>query len=194
MADRRRRRHRDDGTALSGRPPDAQRLQYEERQERADPVKRDGRDEDGHPAARDSLQDVSEGHEQRCRALRRVEEAVVGGRKLAAKEVAARRGEQAVDLSPGEEHQTREHDEQRRDVGKGDEKQDPHSLEPEGNEHRVLAADMIGDPAKEWACEAVQEDRKSTRLNSSHSQISYAVFCLKKKKKKKNTKKSSNQH
>src|SRR3989475_11049499 len=32
-------------------------------------------------------------------------------------------------------------------------------------------------------------DRKSTRLNSSHSQISYAVFCLKKKK---NNKKSNN--
>src|SRR2546430_7323031 len=30
---------------------------------------------------------------------------------------------------------------------------------------------------------APHEDRKSTRLNSSHSQISYAVFCLKKKKK-----------
>src|SRR3989475_1254772 len=30
---------------------------------------------------------------------------------------------------------------------------------------------------------ALQQDRKSTRLNSSHSQISYAVFCLKKKKK-----------
>src|SRR2546430_11193495 len=30
---------------------------------------------------------------------------------------------------------------------------------------------------------AVPTDRKSTRLNSSHSQISYAVFCLKKKKK-----------
>src|SRR5688572_31491854 len=29
----------------------------------------------------------------------------------------------------------------------------------------------------------VSQDRKSTRLNSSHSQISYAVFCLKKKKK-----------
>src|SRR2546430_5858521 len=29
----------------------------------------------------------------------------------------------------------------------------------------------------------VSPDRKSTRLNSSHSQISYAVFCLKKKKK-----------
>src|SRR2546430_5008978 len=31
--------------------------------------------------------------------------------------------------------------------------------------------------------ERPQQDRKSTRLNSSHSQISYAVFCLKKKKK-----------
>src|SRR5207245_8073104 len=30
-----------------------------------------------------------------------------------------------------------------------------------------------------------KEDRKSTRLNSSHGSISYAVFCLKKKKKKK---------
>src|SRR5690554_7880925 len=31
----------------------------------------------------------------------------------------------------------------------------------------------------------IREDRKSTRLNSSHVRISYAVFCLKKKKKKK---------
>src|SRR5256886_10193145 len=30
----------------------------------------------------------------------------------------------------------------------------------------------------------IRPDRKSTRLNSSHSQISYAVFCLKKKKRK----------
>src|SRR3712207_6915135 len=29
---------------------------------------------------------------------------------------------------------------------------------------------------------AITEDRKSTRLNSSHANISYAVFCLKKKK------------
>src|SRR2546430_5944501 len=43
---------------------------------------------------------------------------------------------------------------------------------------------------EEWIpfdCEAsiigARRDRKSTRLNSSHSQISYAVFCLKKKKK-----------
>src|SRR2546430_7142390 len=35
-------------------------------------------------------------------------------------------------------------------------------------------------PAGEW--HSFVGDRKSTRLNSSHSQISYAVFCLKKKK------------
>src|SRR3712207_8599355 len=38
----------------------------------------------------------------------------------------------------------------------------------------------------EWgfSTELETEDRKSTRLNSSHANISYAVFCLKKKKKK----------
>src|SRR2546430_6117301 len=35
---------------------------------------------------------------------------------------------------------------------------------------------------EEDALPEVDADRKSTRLNSSHSQISYAVFCLKKKK------------
>src|SRR2546430_12936476 len=40
---------------------------------------------------------------------------------------------------------------------------------------KIMAVDKLG------------QDRKSTRLNSSHSQISYAVFCLKKKKKHKNT-------
>src|SRR2546421_12866623 len=34
-----------------------------------------------------------------------------------------------------------------------------------------------------WESDDKPEDRKSTRLNSSHDQISYAVFCLKKKKK-----------
>src|SRR5437773_4055933 len=38
------------------------------------------------------------------------------------------------------------------------------------------------------------EDRKSTRLNSSHITISYAVFCLKKKKKKKKTNKMTEDH
>src|SRR5690606_40679170 len=35
--------------------------------------------------------------------------------------------------------------------------------------------------------ELLERDRKSTRLNSSHVKISYAVFCLKKKKNKKDT-------
>src|SRR2546430_7520685 len=39
----------------------------------------------------------------------------------------------------------------------------------------ALAAELRDD-------ELMDRDRKSTRLNSSHSQISYAVFCLKKKK------------
>src|SRR5205814_10683961 len=39
-----------------------------------------------------------------------------------------------------------------------------------------------------WIVIPIMGDRKSTRLNSSHLGISYAVFCLKKKKKKKNKK------
>src|SRR3712207_7963477 len=73
---------------------------------------------------------------------------------------------------------------------------------------RVLALDQCEEPAQDRAAEVVhrdhhrradladhlghlllghgpgavhREDRKSTRLNSSHSNISYAVFCLKKK-------------
>src|SRR2546422_3179403 len=44
----------------------------------------------------------------------------------------------------------------------------------------------LGEPARESA------DRKSTRLNSSHGYISYAVFCLKKKKTRRLT--SANRH
>src|SRR5688572_23520017 len=43
-------------------------------------------------------------------------------------------------------------------------------------------------PANAHPMDVLRRDRKSTRLNSSHSQISYAVFCLKKKKKKNKTK------
>src|SRR5260221_10669765 len=39
-----------------------------------------------------------------------------------------------------------------------------------------------------------QQDRKSTRLNSSHTVISYAVFCLKKKKKKTHIRNTMTQH
>src|SRR2546427_4469714 len=43
---------------------------------------------------------------------------------------------------------------------------------------RVVAGDLVAPRA---IIGILGEDRKSTRLNSSHSQISYAVFCLKKK-------------
>src|SRR3712207_7990314 len=51
---------------------------------------------------------------------------------------------------------------------------------------RVADAEHVGrqaDARGEQAGAAHVEDRKSTRLNSSHANISYAVFCLKKKKK-----------
>src|SRR5688572_31573319 len=68
----------------------------------------------------------------------------------------------------------------------------------EGGNDRVAGAGHIGDlvgagdreeercalPFEQGHAPAApsdEEDRKSTRLNSSHSQISYAVFCLKKK-------------
>src|SRR2546427_8901207 len=50
-----------------------------------------------------------------------------------------------------------------------------------------LPMQVLADAGRSMTIEQVaalpDEDRKSTRLNSSHSQISYAVFCLKKKKK-----------
>src|SRR5947209_16525920 len=58
------------------------------------------------------------------------------------------------------------------------------------NHHRTLEAVRTSSaqekPARPGA--PAFSDRKSTRLNSSHANISYAVFCLKKKKKKKTMK------
>src|SRR5690625_6905303 len=56
----------------------------------------------------------------------------------------------------------------------------PHLRSRPGARVLVAARGSIG----LYAC---GEDRKSTRLNSSHVAISYAVFCLKKKKLRKNT-------
>src|SRR5688572_32485633 len=54
--------------------------------------------------------------------------------------------------------------------------------EERGAEPRALVEGLVHELVPE-AVSPLVEDRKSTRLNSSHSQISYAVFCLKKKKK-----------
>src|SRR5690242_20957167 len=52
---------------------------------------------------------------------------------------------------------------------------------------QVLAFTATVQAAATKPRDSLEEDRKSTRLNSSHMSISYAVFCLKKKKKKKKT-------
>src|SRR5688572_32525488 len=51
----------------------------------------------------------------------------------------------------------------------GDRMRGDHGVEARDGREQVAGGDAVG-------------DRKSTRLNSSHSQISYAVFCLKKKR------------
>src|SRR2546427_4130853 len=61
------------------------------------------------------------------------------------------------------------------------------AMDPLASSSRLLDAQYLGERHYKVAVEVqriLQRDRKSTRLNSSHSQISYAVFCLKKKKKK----------
>src|SRR2546430_5163809 len=55
-------------------------------------------------------------------------------------------------------------------------------LRLQGRPQREPRRGGLGDPA-ERVRGPRHQDRKSTRLNSSHSQISYAVFCLKKKTK-----------
>src|SRR4051794_41574243 len=59
-------------------------------------------------------------------------------------------------------------------------------LQPSRAEGPGAAADLLGLPEKVGGSAgsfSSRGDRKSTRLNSSHPSISYAVFCLKKKKK-----------
>src|SRR3712207_8125821 len=50
----------------------------------------------------------------------------------------------------------------------------------------AIETSSISAPARSIVA-GTQKDRKSTRLNSSHANISYAVFCLKKKKRQRNT-------
>src|SRR5438309_2497960 len=74
-------------------------------------------------------------------------------------------------------------------LSKSDDRRHPHSfptrrssdLHPVGREHRRRRPCRGGLLRPQRQLGGLGEDRKSTRLNSSHSSISYAVFCLKKK-------------
>src|SRR3712207_7326046 len=57
---------------------------------------------------------------------------------------------------------------------------DPH-VHGEAALRGVEGGELVGAPPHDEHAEGVERDRKSTRLNSSHANISYAVFCLKKK-------------
>src|SRR3712207_8194572 len=82
----------------------------------------------------------------------------------------ARQGQWTGLQQPGHAGEQQEH--QGRAADRQGEVQQQHREQLEGGvDHLAAAADAHG------------RDRKSTRLNSSHSNISYAVFCLKKKKK-----------
>src|SRR5438477_1884577 len=74
-------------------------------------------------------------------------------------------------------------------------RQDNHPAQPRirvpwqfhGKEASLIEKQVISEnrDAEQMPAKGASPDRKSTRLNSSHMSISYAVFCLKKKKKKK---------
>src|SRR5687768_17800609 len=55
------------------------------------------------------------------------------------------------------------------------------SVTPSNTEPLKFRVNLAGPPAKPKYSLVTDRDRKSTRLNSSHGYISYAVFCLKKK-------------
>src|SRR3712207_8252715 len=57
-----------------------------------------------------------------------------------------------------------------------------HDFRPDYMRVRDVLAALAADVAVLATTATANEDRKSTRLNSSHANISYAVFCLKKKK------------
>src|SRR5690606_41349995 len=72
----------------------------------------------------------------------------------------------------------------RRDAQEPGESHDPAAETHVGGRHRAHDRRVVGrleDPQTQPEGDGEEEDRKSTRLNSSHVKISYAVFCLTKK-------------
>src|SRR2546422_2113759 len=76
-----------------------------------------------------------------------------------------------------------------KDRGRAGARRDGPGLAPVRSAPRGLVVQVRGVVRAAACCDIrpTSTDRKSTRLNSSHGYISYAVFCLKKKKKESNT-------
>src|SRR5436309_9818406 len=75
------------------------------------------------------------------------------------------------------------------DLGHVREGEDRIACPVEARHHRAVELQLLDQRAAQRLDDVALDlvDRKSTRLNSSHVKISYAVFCLKKKKKSTNT-------
>src|SRR5256885_8690688 len=79
----------------------------------------------------------------------------------------------------------RSHGGARQRAGWAERERDGHCADADpdrAHEHPEIAAERVVQPAAGHGAQRHRQDRKSTRLNSSHLVISYAVFCLKKKK------------
>ena len=122
------------------------------------------------PIARDEHDGAGHRHRHGGDALRRVEQPRVGGGVARAEGVGAGRGEQAVDLAPGEEHHAGQNDERDRVLAEGVQRQDADCFDRERDEHGLLAADLVGYPAEEGPREAVQHpvDRQGEGQRGQH--------------------------
>src|SRR5438309_839908 len=90
-----------------------------------------------------------------CGYATAMEEAVVGGRVARAESVGERRREQREDLSPAEEDYAREDHEDDRVVARHEPQEHGHCFEAEGDGHRVLASEVVRNPAEERTREPV---------------------------------------
>ncbi len=133
------------------------RLEQNERADRGRDVHPRHDVQDRAPRSRRLGDKIADWHEQRGNTLRTIEDAVDAANILGAEGVTRRGAEQAVDFAPGEENQTTQEDEGPRIRAKRGQRDDAATFEHEGHEHRVLAPDMIGDPAEERPRYAVHD-------------------------------------
>src|SRR6516165_527040 len=104
----------------------------------------DGSDEEDElPTSGSGREQICQRHDEGGRALGGVEQTIIGGREFLAVEIGAQGGEQSVDLTPGEEHKTREDHKQERLVCKREQSVDGEPFEEEREKHRVFATDMV---------------------------------------------------